>query len=171
MQYPRVIPLAPQDAEYGAATHKVIIDYTVLAARGAGAALTLQLLPGQTPGDFTNNLAPSATCPAGTTVRFAGFRLNTAFDFSDAAITSMTMSVGDGNSVARFVAAKEVAVDGTEILNWAESATTQPYAYPIADGIDVVFTASGGGSPTVQEATSGEVEIYLHLSQPANRAR
>jgi hypothetical protein len=170
MDYPLVTKLAPQDAMFGLATHKVTIDYTLLAARGAGAALTIQLLPGQTPTQFSAGTAPSGTCPAGTTVRFCGFKLVTAFDFSDAAINSLLMRVGDGNDTDRLSVDKELAVDGTEILNWTETASTQPYAYPIADGIDAVFTAAGGASPTVQEATSGEVEIYLHISNPPDRA-
>jgi hypothetical protein len=170
MDYPKVIPLAPQDAMFGLATHKFVIDYTVLAARGAGATLTLQLLPGQTPSQFTAGTAPSGTVPAGTIVRFAGMRLVTAFDFSDAGITSLTLEVGDDADPDRFLTSTELAADGSYVTHKTTAASSQPFVYVTANGIDALFTAANGGTPTVQEATSGEVEIYLHISQAATRS-
>jgi hypothetical protein len=163
--YPKVIPCAPQDTMFAGATHKAIIDYTVLASLGAGATLTIQLLPAQTPAEFAAGTAPSGTVPAGTLVRFCGMRLATAFDFSDAAINSLLMEVGDGNDTDRLLTQTETAADGSYVSNKTTAASTQPYAYDAADGIDVKFTAAGGGSPTVQEATSGKVEVFFHLSK------
>jgi hypothetical protein len=106
----------------------------------------------------------------GLIARFAGMHLVTAFDFSDSSINSLLAEIGDGGDTDRLMTQKQLAVDGTEVLEWAEAATTQPYAYPIVDTIDLLLTAAGGGDPTVQEATSGEVEFYLHLSRTATRA-
>jgi len=170
MDYPLVQALAPQDAMFGLATHKVVIDHTLLAARGAGAALTLQLFPAQNVTQFNAGTAPSGTNPVGLIARFCGLHLVTAFDFSDAGITSLLVEVGDGGSTARLLTQTEIAVDGTEILEKAMGAVTSPYAYPVADTIDAIFTAANGGTPLVQEATSGEVELYFHLSMPPTRA-
>jgi hypothetical protein len=168
--YPQVIPLAPEDAMFGLATHKVVITAAMLAGLGAGATLTLQLFPAQTPSQFAAGTAPTGTNPVGLIARFAGMHLVTAFDFSDSSINSLLAEIGDGGDTDRLMTQKQLAVDGTEVLEWAEAATTQPYAYPIVDTIDLLLTAAGGGDPTVQEATSGEVEFYLHLSRPATRA-
>lgn len=170
MDYPLVQTLAPQDAMFGLATHKVTIDYTLLAARGAGATLTVQLFPAQNATQYAAGTAPSGTNPVGLIARFCGLHLVTAFDFSDSGITSLLIEVGDGNDTDRLLTQTEIAVDGTEVLEKAMGAVTSPYAYPIADTIDALFTAANGGTPTVQEATSGEVELYFHLSNPPTRA-
>lgn len=163
----KVIALPKQTRDSHLATHKVIISYTDVAALGASATGTLALFPINTAGAFTK------TFPAGTVARFAGLNLLTAFDFSDAGITSLTAEVGDGTDPNRLLTATELAVDGTEILYKVEGAVTQPYAYLAADTIDVLFTAANGGSPLLSECTSGEVEIYLHItdSNALERAR
>jgi hypothetical protein len=138
-------------------THKFNVTYSDLvtaAASGGVTNVTIQLHPSGT-----------TTVPVGTTVERAAFRLVTAFDFSDSGITSLLMEVGDGGDTDRFIPQKEVAVDGTEIL-WFETSQatgTLPYSYLTADGIDVKFTAANGGSPTIDETTSGEVDIYLRI--------
>jgi hypothetical protein len=140
-------------------THKFNITYSDLvtaAASGGVTNVTLQLFPSGT-----------GTAAVGTTVEKAAFRLVTAFDFSDSGITSLLMEVGDGGDTDRFIPQKEVAVDGTEIL-WFETSQatgTLPYSYLTADGIDVKFTAANGGSPTIDETTSGEVDIYLRITE------
>lgn len=163
----KVIALPPQSRQFHLATHKVIISYTDIAALGASATGTLALLPINTAGAFTK------TFPAGTVARFAGLNLITAFDFSDTGITSLTVQIGDGSDTDRLLTSTELAVDGTEILWKVEGATTQPYAYLAADTIDALFTAANGGTPTLAECTSGEVEIYLHVtdSNALERAR
>ena len=145
----KLIALSPTDARYKLATHKVVITFTDVAALGSGTTGTLALFP------FTG------TFPAGTTVRFAGLNLKTAFDASDASINSLLVEVGDGGDTDRLLTQTELAVDGTEVLF---KASALMYSYPIADTVDALFTVAGGASPTLAEITSGEVELYLHIT-------
>lgn len=165
----KVIPLPFETQVRTGFTHKIIVswlDLVAKAALGGVTNVTIQLYP-----DI--GVASGGTgMPAGSYVRMAGFKLNTAFDFSDAGITSLLMEVGDGGSTARYIPQKELAVDGTEILYWVSSAatSTMPFAYLSADGIDAKFTCANGGSPTIDETTSGEVEIYLAIADMADLA-
>lgn len=152
----KLLTLSPTDTQFGLATHKAIITYADLAAASAATTATFQIFP----------LVSGTTFPAGTVARFAGMNLVTAFDFSDAGITSCLLEIGDGGDTDRLLTQTELAVDGTEVLYKVEGATTQPYAYLVADTIDALFTVANGGSPLVTEATSGEVHIYLHISNP-----
>ena len=154
----KVISLPSQSRQFQLATHKVILTAADVAGLGASATGTLALFPINTNGSFTK------TVPVGTVARFAGMNLITAFDFSDAGITSLTIEVGDGADPNRLLTATEICVDGTEILHKVEGAVTQPYAYLAADTIDVLFTCANGGTPTLAECTVGEVEIYLHIT-------
>lgn len=144
----KLIPLSHTDALFHQATHKVTLDYTDLVALGANATGTIALFP------------TSGTFPAGTVVRFAGGRLTTAFDFSDASINSLLIEIGDGGDTDRLLAQTQLAVDGTEILNFT---STLAYAYPVADTLDALFTAAGGGTPTLAEATAGALELFFHV--------
>lgn len=152
------ITIAPTDTLYLHSTHKVVIDYADIAALGAGTTGTIALIPA------------SGTFPAGTTARFAGMQLVTAFDSSgDASINSLLVEVGDGGDTDRLLTQTQIAVDGTEILYKVEGAVTQPYAYLVADTIDALFTVAGGASPTLAEITSGELHIYLEITDPMTR--
>jgi len=148
----KLIPLAPSDRIRLMATHKVILTYTDIAALGSGTTGTITLFP------------TSGTFPVDTTVRFTAMQLITAFDFSDASINSLLVEVGDGNDTDRLLTQTELAVDGTEVLSKASAASTQPFSYTVADTVDALFTVAGGGSPTLAETTSGEVHIYLHIT-------
>lgn len=145
---PQVLSAESQRA-YGF-THKVNIKYTDLTAK-AGAS------------DTTATLAILDVI-AGTMVDKIAINLITAFDASDASINSLTAQVGDGSDTDRFLAAQQCAVDGTEISFFTPTAgfETMPYAYTAADTVDVLFTVAGGGDPTIDELTSGEVEIYFN---------
>lgn len=160
----KLIPLGEQTAALTGFTHKVIIGYADVAALGASATGTLQIFPTGSAGD-TN-------MPAGTYVLRAGFKLNTAFDFSDAGITSLLIEIGDGGDTDRHMPQTEIAVDGTEILYFVtpNSKDSAPYAYLAADGIDAKFTAANGGSPLLSECTSGEIEVYLFIADMARLA-
>jgi hypothetical protein len=147
----RIIPLSSEARLTHNATHKVIVTYADVVALGASATGTLALLPA------------SGTFPAGTAVAYRGFNLTTAFDFSDASINSLAITVGDGGSANRFQASTQIAVDGTEIFYGVPAALSQPYPYEAADTVDCFFTAAGGGSPTLAEATSGQIEFYFHI--------
>lgn len=143
------IPLTPTQRTQMLATHKIVLDYADVAALGSGTTGTIALFP------------RTSTFPAGTVVRFAGINLKTAFDASDASVNSLLIEVGDGGDTDRLLGQTELAVDNTEILF---KASTGMYAYAAADTVDALFTVAGGASPTLAEITSGEVEIYLHVT-------
>lgn len=130
---------------------KAIIKAADVAALGASTTGTIAIFP------------VSGTFPAGFKVRSAAIALVTAFDASDASINSLLAEVGDGGDVDRFVAAVELAVDGTEVFNKGDVQTTSPYTYDVADTVDVKFTVAGGGTPTLAEINAGEFEIYLGI--------
>lgn len=147
----KLICLTPQERTLLLATHKVIFGYADVAAMAStGAAVAI--------------FPQSGTFPAGTTARFAGLNLTTAFDFSDAAINSCTITVGDGGDADRLLTSTQLAVDGSEVLFKVEAATTQPYSYVAADTIDATILVGGGGSPLASECTAGVVELYLHIT-------
>lgn len=129
----------------------VTVTYEDIAALGANASATLQLFP------------KTGTLPPGTCVRNVKLVLVTAFDFSDAGITSMLIEVGDGGDTDRFLASTQVAIDGTEVLYKGPSISTAPYTYDAADGVDLLVTVANGGSPLLNECTSGVLEIYLQV--------
>jgi len=145
----KLIPLPFETRALTGYTHKAIVTYADLVSYGGAA---------------TTAVVPLLTTRVGDVVEKAAYRLVTAFDFSDAGITSCTMAVGDDGSTGRFIDAQETAVDGTEILYYAGGAVAtplRPYAYIVANAVDALFTVANGGSPLCSEATSGEVEIYL----------
>lgn len=144
----KLIPLAPEVTYLMGATHKVVLDYSDVAALGASATGTIAILP-----TGTN------TVPAGSLVRCIALNLITPFDFSDAGITSLLGEVGDGGNTARLCAQTELAADGTHI-DW-KAGTGIDYAFTAADTVDIKFTAANGGTPTLAECTSGRLEIYL----------
>jgi hypothetical protein len=149
----KLIALPSQTTLATGYTHKVNITHVDVAALGAAATGTLQIYPDDT-----------GTAPAGTVVRAIGYKLVTAFDFSDAGITSLTLELGGPTADHEFLAATQIAVDGTEVL-WAVGVSngTQalPYVLLTADGIDAFFTAANGGSPLLSEANAGEIDIFL----------
>ena len=71
---------------------------------------------------------------------------NVVIDASDAAFNVTTITVGDGSSVARFLASREINENGTEIDAHisANDINTLPYVYLAADTIDIVFTGESG---------------------------
>ena len=147
----KLIPLPAMTREQTGFTHKAIVTYVDVAALGAVANGVIQVFP--TTGDV----------PVGTLVGHCAFNVITAFDFSDAGITSMLAELGDDGDTDRFVKQTEVAVDGTEVLYKGAAMDTAPYAYVAANGIDLKVTVANGGSPLCSECTSGEMEVYLRV--------
>lgn len=145
----QLIRLAPTDRRYHNATHKVIFDSTDIVAMGAVATLTTAIFP------------VTGTFNAGQRVMFTAINLVTPFTFSDGTMNSLTVVVGDGNSTTRLLDSTQLAALGAYVLFKAAAVTTQPYAYPIADTVDAVFTCAGGGAPLFNKCTAGKVEIYL----------
>lgn len=149
------IMLSPTDQRYHLATHKLIITYADIAALGAATTGVIALVP------------TTGTFPAGTVFRFAGLHLVTAFDFSDAGITSLLVEIGiTGGDTDKYLTQTQIAVDGTEVIYKVEGAVTQPAAEGTADSVDALFTVANGGSPLLSECTSGELHLYMWVHTP-----
>jgi len=147
--------LSPTDRTFNLATHKLIINAADIAALGAATTGVIALVP------------TSGTFPAGTTFRFAGLHLVTAFDFSDTGITSLLVEVGiTGVDTDKYLTQTQIAVDGTEVLYKVEAAVTQPFSELTADTVDALFTVANGGTPLLSEATAGELHLYLYVHTP-----
>lgn len=148
----KLIPLPFETRALTGYTHKAIVTHADLVTYSGGS---------------TTSVVPLLNARVGDVVEAAAYSLVTAFDFSDAGITSCTLAVGDDGSTGRFIDAKETAVDGSEVLYYAGNAVAtplMPYAYIVANSIDALFTVANGGSPLTSEATAGEVHIYLRVN-------
>jgi len=126
-------------------THKINITYADVI--GFTDTVAVQVFP-----------AGTDTLPAGTVIGKAAFNLITPFD--GGATSGLTMTLGDGGVANRYITAKELHLDGTEILFWEECAATLPYAYVVADAVDAVFDVAGAA---ITALTTGEIEIYLQV--------
>jgi hypothetical protein len=135
----KIVSLSNEEAANSGFTMKVVLDLADIKSATSGAAKEL------------------FTVPAGTAVRQAGFRLITPADGGNT--SNLTMKLGDGGDDDRFIVAKSIHEDSTEVLYWIESATTARYAYEVSDTVDVIFTVTG--SDGIAGLTQGEVEIYL----------
>jgi len=150
----KIIPLPFETIVETGFNYKVILDYTDI----SGTAATTCVVP------ILPEDGATKTFPAGTAILRCATNLVTAFDFSDAGITSCTLEIGfTGGDVDQILVSQELAVDGTEILFKVSNATTQPLAVTAADTLDALFTVANGGSPLCSEATSGKVEVYLFV--------
>jgi hypothetical protein len=148
----KLIPLPFETRALTGYTHKAIVTFQDLLDNDGGS---------------TTAVVPLLNARVGDVIEKAAYDLETAFDFSDAAIDSLTLAVGDDGSTGRFIDAKQVAADGTEILYYAGNAVATPlapYAYIVANAVDALFTVSGGASPLISEVTSGSVNIYLAVA-------
>jgi hypothetical protein len=71
----------------------------------------------------------------GSLVEKAAVLVETAFaDASDTAFNSVTVEVGDGGSAARFLAAQQVNVNGTEVMAKGGTGTQTPGGAPTPGG-------------------------------------
>jgi hypothetical protein len=149
----KTITLPPDTRRETRATHKAIFDYADVAALGAG-----------TTGNFNILQKPAGTgvnVPAGFICEVISVHIVTTFDFSDAGITSLAMTIGDSGSNARLLASQELAADGTYITDKVGVAGGN--AYTSATAVNAYFTVANGGSPLLNECTSGKAEIYFSL--------
>lgn len=152
-----VTPLAYEETVKSGFTHRCTIPYSTAATvGGAATTATVAILD----------------VPVGTVVTDRCAYVNTeAWDASDASINSLTISVGDDGDVDRYmqVTTPQLAEDGTEVdyfislAGAAPATSTAPFVYTTANTVDVVFTVAGGGSPLMNELTSGSVDIYLQV--------
>ncbi len=163
----KLIPLPSETQLRTGKTHKLIIDYrdingtsattmtgqsqTFSAAWTSGTAQAV--IPPQALG------ASSITIPAGSQVAGSCVaNVTTAFASSGGAITSLTLSLGDGGSATRYLNAADLKTAG-----YVTGGTTG-YLYTAADTIDAVATISG---QTIASLNAGEIEILLEI-RPVN---
>lgn len=134
-------------------TDKIVVTHADLTESAANTAQVIQLI----------------SVPAGAAVSNAAFRLVTGFqDLDDNAFNSVTVTVGDGGSAARFVPSSQVCEDGSEVDFWATSAATNslPYAYLVADTVDATFSSMAAKSLVNLDA--GEIHIFLRVAPLAS---
>lgn len=133
-------------------THKVELTYADFVANAAATD--------------TSETVEMITAPIGTAVLQCACHVTTDFVNSEAGVTAVAMTVGDGGSVARYLASTVVG-EGTVVDYLVElgSNDTYPYAYTTAaDTIDAVITCTGGSNNYVSTLTAGAVTVLLELS-------
>jgi hypothetical protein len=141
----RLIPLPLETQALMGFNRKLILTYLDLLAWTSGTAQAV--VP-------VNALGASTITNLANT-RASNFltRVTTAFASSGGAITTLTLSLGDGGSATRFVNAVDLKTAGCTI------GTTTQYLYTVADTIDAVATIVG---QTMASLNAGAVEIYFN---------
>jgi len=143
----KIIPLPFETQARLGFNTKIILTAADLATWTSGTAQAV--LPG-------NGLGlSSSTIPAGT--RMSGnalVRVTTAFTSSGGAITSLGLSLGDGNSATRFINAADLKTTGYKV------GTETGLLYLVADTIDATATIVG---QTMASLNAGQVEILCNL--------
>lgn len=123
-----------------------------------------------TAADLTETTANTAqtieliTVEQGSVVQQVAYNLTVPFqDASDANLNTTTIIVGDAGSTSRFVASKELNVNGSEVLAWttANDVNTLPFVYLEADTIDAVFGSMAAKS--LSDVDTGEIDILLSV--------
>ena len=144
-------------------------------AVGAGATHAIEF----THADLTSTATNTATTfynvvPAGSCIEFRGMVLNMAFDSSTVTNPfSMTVSCGYTNAVTKWVNAKQVCYDGTEILSslgtdYTVATTTTTTGTNVATLASV--STSTVTSPLLNEQASA-VTLATQFSHPGNNRR
>jgi hypothetical protein len=140
----RIIPLPLETQAQMGFNRKLVLTYLDLLAWTSGTAQAV--VPQNALGASSiNNLANSRVSDFLT-------RVITPFTSSGGAITSLTLSLGDGGSATRFVNAVDLKTAACVL------GTTTQYLYTSADTIDAVATISG---QTMASLNAGAVEIYF----------
>lgn len=141
----RLITLPSETRATTGFNRKLILTYLDLLAWTSGTAQAV-IPEGNALGAATRTLL------ANTRVGRFLTRVTTAFTSSGGAITSLTLSLGDGGSATRFVNAVDCKTAGCTL------GTTADYLYTAADTIDAVATIVG---QTLASLNAGAVEIYF----------
>lgn len=145
----QIIPLTEEEAASTGFTHKMKILAADLALLTSGTAASIY--PG-----FNG----ATTFAAGLYVRDAASVVVTPFTSSGGAITTLTLSVGDGNSATAYINAQDLKTAGyTAAFNG-----TKPAIYSAADTIDATVTIVG---QTMASINAGEVHVYMALTDLA----
>lgn len=152
----KILPLPDQTRLESGFSHKVIVDYTDLSGTAA-TTKTLTFFPDSTSSGMT----------AGSAILRTGMQMITPF--VGTSITAVTLTLGDGATAARYIAAAStdlVTAAATNTKEQVASGTGAPYAYTgknVADGNNKLlglFTATGANLTAL---TAGKVEIYFCL--------
>lgn len=134
-------PLSKEKQAALGATHSVRITHGDLTETAEDTAQTLAL-----------------TVPDKTLFALVGFRLDEAFqDAGDAALDDTKVSVGDGGSGTRYLAAKQVNANGTTVN--AAAGKTFGHAYDGADTVDFLFGSMTGKS--LSDIDRGDITFYV----------
>lgn len=141
-------PLSIQTQARTGYTHEVVIDHSDLTAATNVQTLTVDVKAGQAVGK-------------------AFHRLVEDFDSSDATLTSLAYTVGDGGSAGRFLASTQVSVDGSPI-DYKAGALSDVYVYTADDTIDIAFTGTGG--KLLSTVNAGKLRILLQIIDSADFA-
>jgi hypothetical protein len=142
----QIIPLTTLESANMGFTHKVVLTFA-----------DINLLTSATAASVYPTFNTATTFAAGLYVRDAASRVVTAFTSSGGAITSLTFSIGDGNSGTAYINAQDLKTTGfTAGFN-----ATKPAIYSAADTLDVTATISG---QTMASLNAGEVHLYLALT-------
>ena len=159
----KIIPLPLETQARIGFNTKIILDYTDWSGTGvAGNGNSNPFTSPWTSGTAQAVLPPntlgatSVTIPAGT--RIGGnvcLHVTTAFTSSGGAITTLTLSLGDGGSATRFINAQDLKTTGYKV--GAETGLL----YLVADTIDAVATIVG---QTMASLNAGQVEILCNLA-------
>ena len=157
---PRLVQLPWQMATRYDATHMLEFTYNDLTQTATNTAMV-----------FTNTIAAPAS------VKFQGMLLDVAFDSATTTNAfSMTLSCGDGSSSTKWLNAKQVAADGTEVkTSWGTDYTasvaltfsTSSVVTAVTDATDnFVKTVSALSTNVVQavEVTSNQVVVGFEPS-------
>lgn len=136
------------NAKAGGYTYHVKLTHADLTETTANTAQTIELI----------------TVAQGSVVQSVAYNMPVAFkDASDVNLNSTTIIIGDGNSTSRFLASKELNVNGSEVLAWvtANDVDTLPYAYLAADTIDA--TIGSMAAKSLSDIDTGEIDIFVNV--------
>ncbi len=148
----QVIALSALEAAANGYTHMCVVNHTDLDETTANTAQTLELLD----------------VGAGSVVQACAVHVRTPFQNSaDAAFNTTTIEVGDGGSVARFLASQEVNVNGTEVLTKAGTGTL--LGYNAADTVDIKVTSMAAKS--LSSLDTGSLVVFLRIAELAPLAK
>lgn len=137
-------PLSLTLTEQFGFTHAFIVDHTDLDLTTAATAQTLALLD----------------VAKGDIVQACAVDVLTAFEnTADAAFNDVQIEVGDSGSVARFLAAQQVNVNGTEVM--AKAGTGTQYAYTSTTTVDIKVGSMTGKN--LDALNKGKLVVYLRV--------
>ena len=86
---------------------------------------------------------------------------------TDATLTSLLYTVGDGGGSSRFLASTQVSVDGTTV-DYKAGALSDFYVYSADDTVDIAFT--GTSAKLLSTVNAGKLRILLQIIDSADFA-